>query len=386
MRNLRSELAARQAQGLARRRRVIVGKPGVRVHVDGQVLLAFCSNDYLGLAQHPKLVQALRDAAVAYGVGSGASHLVTGHHQVHEQTEQQLAEWTQRDRALLFTSGYMANTGVVTALLKRGDVLLEDRLNHASLLDAGRLSGARLHRYAHNDVGAAESRLADGKAKEIMLATDAVFSMDGDLAPLPALADLAKRFDAWLLVDDAHGLGVLGPNGRGSLGHFGLSQDQVPILMGTLGKAFGCFGAFVAGSATLIEYLIQHARSYIYTTAPPPALAGAIQMALAIVHTETWRRDRLATLIQRFRVGAKQLGLPIPESITPIQPLLLGDSQLAVAVSAALEARGILVTPIRPPTVPANSARLRITFSAAHSEADVDRLLSALEEEVVPLC
>ena len=341
-------------------------------------MLAFCGNDYLGLANHPELVAALKRGADRWGVGSGAAHLVNGHSAAHHALEEELAEFTGRPRALLFSTGYMANLGVITALAGRGDRVFEDRLNHASLLDGALLARASLRRYAHADA-AGLARLA-GADRPGLIATDGVFSMDGDLAPLPALARVARRSGSWLLVDDAHGLGVLGREGRGSLDHFGLGLEQVPILMGTLGKAFGTFGAFVAGADDLIETLIQRARSYIYTTATPPALAEATRASLALARREEWRREHLRALIDRLRTGAAQLGLPLADSPTPIQPLMAGSTARALAWSRALESAGILVTAIRPPTVPEGTARLRITVSASHTEGDLDRLLDSLAD------
>jgi len=365
---------------LYRTRRVLGSPQGVEVVIDGRQCLSFCSNDYLGLANHPEVIRALQRGADQYGVGSGAAHLVSGHSAAHHALEEELAAFVRRPRALLFSTGYMANLGVMSALLGRGDALFEDRLNHASLIDAGLLSGARLLRYAHADAEALDARLAQSTAVQKLVATDGVFSMDGDLAPLPALAAQSARHGAWLMVDDAHGLGVLGKSGGGVVEHFNLDVAQVPILMGTLGKAFGSFGAFVAGSDELIETLIQRARSYIYTTATPPALAEATRAALRLVQTEGWRRERLDELVARFRAGAAQLGLPLAASSTPIQPLLVGDAARAVCVSQTLYERGILIGAIRPPTVPKGTARLRITFSAAHTEAQVDRLLAELEK------
>lgn len=339
-------------------------------------MLAFCSNDYLGLANHPDVVAALKRGADVYGTGSGAAHLVTGHSAAHHALEEELAEFTQRPRALLFSTGYMANLGVISSLAGRADQVFEDRLNHASLLDGALLSRARLRRYPHADAPRL-ARMLEGESARLV-ATDGVFSMDGDLAPLPELARTADGAGAWLLVDDAHGLGVLGDEGRGSLDHFDLGPEQVPVLVGTLGKAFGTSGAFVAGSEELIETLIQRARSYIYTTAPPPAVAEATRESLRIARRESWRRERLQALIARFRAGAEQLGLPLMDSPTPIQPLVAGSAEQALRWSRGLEERGILVSAIRPPTVPEGSARLRVTFSAAHEEADVDRLLQAL--------
>lgn len=366
-----------RAAHLYRRRRVIDGPQQPRTVVNDRALLSFCSNDYLGLANHPQVIKALRDGAERWGVGSGAAHLVNGHSRAHQRLEEELAELTRRPRALLFSTGYMANLGVITALAGRGDRVLEDRLNHASLIDGALLSRATLRRYPHGDPSALARMLDGGDTR--LIATDGVFSMDGDLAPLPELALIARDAGAWLLVDDAHGLGVLGREGRGSLDRFALDADAVPILMGTLGKALGTFGAFVAGSEALIETLIQRARPYIYTTATPPALAEATRVALTIARRDEWRRERLRELVRRFRAGASQLGFPLADSRTPIQPLIAGSAERAIDWSAALERAGILVAAIRPPTVPEGSARLRISFSAAHEEADVDLLLDALD-------
>ncbi len=374
--DLVAELTRLESAGRYRRRR-IQGRPQQPESlVDGRPLLSFCSNDYLGLANHPAIIAALQAGAERWGVGSGSAHLVNGHCAAHEALEEELAEFTGRARALLFSTGYMANLGVISALTARGDSIWQDRLNHASLLDGALLARGTLRRYPHADAAELARLLGDQPAR--LIATDAVFSMDGDLAPLPALALIARRAGAWLLVDDAHGLGVLGREGRGTLDHFGLDADQVPILMGTLGKALGTFGAFVAGPATLIETLIQRARSYVYTTALPPALAEATRASLALARAEDWRREHLYRLIRRFRAGATQLGLPLAESVTPIQPLMAGSSQQALAWAKALEEHGILVTAIRPPTVPEGTARLRISLSAAHTETMVDRLLDAL--------
>ncbi len=380
MKDLAAELAAREAAGLYRRRRVIDSPQGPILRSEGRELLSFCSNDYLGLANHPELIAALKRGADEYGVGSGAAHLVNGHSHAHHALEEELAAFTERPRALLFSTGYMANLGVAGALLGRGDCAFEDRLNHASLLDAGLLSGARLVRYAHADPAALEAKLQASKSEEKLVLTDGVFSMDGDIAPLPALAEAAMPNGAWMMVDDAHGIGVLGHSGGGCLQHFGLGLDEVPILMGTLGKAIGSFGAFVAGDEALIETLINKARPYIYTTAMPPAVAEATRASLHLVQSEGWRREKLHTLIARFRDGATQLGLQLMDSITPIQPLLVGNAHETVRLSEALLDKGILISAIRPPTVPEGTARLRITLSAAHSEEQVDRLLAALEE------
>jgi 8-amino-7-oxononanoate synthase len=376
------------AQQLRRVRRSVQGFAGAAdillPAVDGTTLVNFCSNDYLGLARHPRLVAALQAAAQEFGVGSGAAHLVSGHSREHQLLEEELAAYTGRERALLFSTGYMANLGVITALAGRGDLVLGDRLNHASLLDAALLSGARHARYAHADAGDAARRCgpaddaADAGGRTLLLATDGIFSMDGDIAPLAALAQLAAQRRAWLVVDDAHGLGVCGAQGRGALELAGLDARQVPVLVGTLGKAFGSFGAFAAGDADVIEYILQRARSYLFTTALPPAVAAATRAALRVAQEEGWRRDTLHALVQRFRGGAAQLGLALADSATPIQPLLIGNAAQALAASAALREAGYWVAAIRAPTVPAGSERLRITLSAAHTAAQVDGLLEAL--------
>ena len=375
--DLASRLAARRAEDLYRRRPLLQSPQGPEVLVDGQRLLAFCSNDYLGLASHPEVIRALREGAERWGVGGGASHLVIGHSGPHHQLEEALAEFTGRPRALLFSTGYMANLAAVTALVGRGDTVLQDRLNHASLLDAGLLSGARFSRYLHNDAASLAARL-DKAEGDTLVVSDGVFSMDGDLADLPALSAAARARDAWLMVDDAHGFGVLGASGGGCVEHFGLGMSEVPVLVGTLGKAFGTAGAFVAGSEELIETLIQFARPYIYTTSQPPAVACATLQSLRLLREEGWRREHLQRLIARFREGATALGLTLMDSPTPIQPLLVGDSGRAMRLSARLRERGLLVGAIRPPTVPAGTARLRITLTAAHDEAQVDRLLESL--------
>jgi len=386
---LRQHLDQLAAAGLYRSRRVVErSRPderGVRVVVDGRDCLAFCSNDYLALAQDPRVAESLAHAAREYGLGSGASHLVSGHHSEHHALEEALARFTGRARALLFSTGYMANLGVVTALARRGDTVFEDRLNHASLLDAGLLSGARFSRFPHLDPAALEARLAAVDGRRSLVLTDGVFSMDGDIAPLPALARSCARHGARLIVDDAHGLGVLGAGGRGALEHHDMTEADVPVLVGTLGKAFGSFGAFVAGSEELIEYLVQRARTYVYTTALPPAIAAATRRSLELAEAEPWRRARVLEHSRRFRALSAAAGIPLMPSATPIQPVLVGDARAAVAASEALLARGILVTAIRPPTVPEGASRLRITFSAGHSEADVERLVTSLAEALAEL-
>ncbi|CAI3786748.1 8-amino-7-oxononanoate synthase [Pseudomonas sp. MM227] len=377
--DLSARLAERRAADLYRQRPLLQSPQGPCVVVDGQPLLAFCSNDYLGLANHPEVIKAWREGAERWGVGGGASHLVVGHSSPHHALEEALAEFTGRPRALLFSTGYMANLGAVTALVGQGDTVLQDRLNHASLLDAGLLSGARFSRYLHNDAASLETRL-DKATGNTLVVTDGVFSMDGDLAELPQLAASARAKGAWLMVDDAHGFGALGATGGGIVEHFGLGLDDVQVLVGTLGKGFGTAGAFVAGSEELIETLVQFARPYIYTTSQPPALACATLRSLQLLRSEHWRREHLATLIAQFRQGAARLGLTLMDSFTPIQPILIGDAGRALHLSRLLRERGVLVTAIRPPTVPVGSARLRVTLSAAHSSVQVQRLLDALAE------
>lgn len=379
MKPLQPELDRRKGEHLYRQRRVVSTPQGPELVVDGKPMLGFCSNDYLGLADHPEIIAAMQRGAEKYGVGGGAAHLVTGHCVAHHALEEELAEFTGRPRALLFSTGYMANQGVITALLGRSDTIYEDRLNHASLIDAGLLSRASFKRFGHSDMAALSQQLNSQESGEALVAVDGVFSMDGNMAPLPELAEICRKQAAWLMVDDAHGIGVLGQSGAGSLEHYSLGLDDVPILMGTLGKALGTFGAFVAGPEELIETLIQQARSYIYTTASPPALAEATRASLKLVREESWRREQLLNLISRFRAGAEQLGLPLMSSQTPIQPILAGSSEQALAWSSKLEEQGILVSAIRPPTVPEGSARLRVTFSAMHTEEHIDRLLEALD-------
>lgn len=375
---LAAQTAEREQANLRRRLRAIDHIDGPWLEIDGRQLLSFCSNDYLGLAQHPQLIAALKRVADDEGVGSASAHLICGHRAEHAALEEALAEWTGRERALLFSTGYMANLGVLQALLGADDICVQDKLNHACLLDGAKLSGAELKRYPHGDVGAATRQLSSRPNAAALLATDGVFSMDGDIAPLRELATLCSREQATLMVDDAHGIGVLGDEGAGSVLAAGLSQRDVPVLMATLGKALGCHGAFVAGSASLIDGLLQAARPYIYTTAMPPALAAAALAAVRLARSEHWRRERLAALIERFQLGAAQLGLDVMPSSTAIQPLLLGDADTALAAAQSLEQQGFLVSAIRPPTVPKGQARLRITLSAAHEDEHVDQLLEAL--------
>ena len=381
--DLSSELDARKQQSLYRQRRTLQTPQQPIVQVDGREYLAFCSNDYLGLANHPDVIKSFQNAANQYGVGGGASHLVNGHSQPHHELELALAEFTGRPRALLFSTGYMANIGAVNGLLGKTDAIFQDRLNHASLLDAGLLSGARFQRYLHNDADSLNSRLEKSSARRKLVVTDGVFSMDGDIADLPALVRTSKQHDAWVMVDDAHGFGCLGESGGGCAEHFSLGHQDIQVLVGTLGKGFGTAGAFVAGSEELSETLIQHARTYIYTTSMPPAVAAATLTSLNILQTETWRREKLTALIQKFRSGCEALGLELMDSPTPIQPIMIGESEKAMAISKGLEELGIFISAIRPPTVPQGSARLRVTLSASHSELQVDKLLTALERVAV---
>jgi len=386
-------------QSLRRSRRIVESPQGINLISDGMPVINFCSNDYLGLANHPDVINAFKSAADKYGVGSGSAHLICGHSSPHHQLEEELAAFTGRDRVLLFSTGYMANMGAISTLVGHGDTVFEDRLNHASLLDGGLLSGARFKRYAHADVEHLQNLLENSKASKhsigtphsnpfqkgkgisrSLIVTDGMFSMDGDIAPVHALSAVAKQHNAWLMVDDAHGLGVMGDNGGGVLEELKLSQDDVQVLMGTLGKAFGTFGAFVAGSEELIETLIQRARPYIYTTALPPAIAEATRTSLRLIQAESWRRDKLRQLTNRFRTGAEQLDLPLMASSSPIQPILIGEADQAVAISNTLFSQGILISAIRPPTVPAGSARLRITFSVMHEDRHIDQLLDAMDK------
>ncbi len=378
-------LAERQQQHLYRRRQTVTTPQGAQVQVGGRDLISFCSNDYLGLANHPRIVAALQQAADRYGVGSGAAHLVSGHSLEHHALEEELADFMGRERALLFSTGYMANLGTINALVGKGDAVFEDKLNHASLLDGGLLSGARFQRFLHNDLQDLENKLQRSEAARKLVVVDGVFSMDGDLAPLPELAALAARHDAWLMMDDAHGFGCLGATGAGAAEHFQLSPQQLPIVMGTLGKGAGTFGAFVAGSEVLIETLIQQARPYIYTTAMPPALAAATRVSLQVIRDEGWRRQHLQDLIAQFRCGAEALGLQLMASPTAIQPVLFAEAETTLAVAEQLRQRGFWVGAIRPPTVPAGTSRLRITLSAAHSPEQVQALLGALEAAVETL-
>jgi len=378
MRDIAAELAEIQRQGLRRRRRLLESSQGAHVRIDGRDHLSFCSNDYLGLAADPRIAEAAAESMHQYGLGAGASHLVSGHHRAHEDLERTLAAFAGTPRALLFSSGYLANLAVVTVLAERSSDVFADRLNHASLNDAMILSRAKCRRYPHCNIAALESFLARSRASDKVVITDSVFSMDGDIAPLPDIARLCERYGAWLVIDDAHGFGVLGESGRGALAHFGLDSAHIAYV-GTLGKAAGVSGAFVAGSEYLIELLIQRARTYIYTTASPPPLAAALMKSVELIRSEDWRRQRLTELSARMSRGLKLRRWRLLASQTAIQPLIVGDNSESVALSQLLATAAILVPAIRPPTVPKGSARLRISLSAAHAQADVDLLIESLQ-------
>ena len=378
MKDLDKELQDRKAKHLYRTRRITDGPQQPEMTIDGKQVISFCSNDYLGLANHPKVKQAFIDGIKKYGAGSGAAHLVNGHSKAHHALEEELAEFTGYPRALLFSTGYMANLGVAQALFNKGDTVLEDRLNHASLIDGGLLSGARLMRYTHNDISDLEKKLVSRTNGEKLVMTDGVFSMDGDIAHLPSLASTCINNDAVLMVDDAHGFGTLGENGKGTLEYTGTSIQDVPIYMATLGKAVGTSGAFVAGSEDIIETLIQQARTYIYTTATPPALAEATRASLKIIKNATGLREQLNKNIQHFRHCCKQQGIELSDSETAIQPIMIGDEKTAIELSDKLLKNNILVTAIRPPTVPAGTARLRVTLSAAHTSKQIEQLIDAI--------
>lgn len=376
---LQQSLDERAAQGLLRSRRTLATPQSPHIVVDGKSYLAFCSNDYLGLANHPQLISALQQGAQQWGVGAGAAHLVSGHFEPHHRLEQQLAAFVGKPSALLFSTGYMANLGVVQALVGRGDTVFADKLNHASLNDAMTLSRAEVKRYRHGDMEQLAMLLEQAKSGRKLVITDAVFSMDGDIAPLREMLALCEQHDAWLYVDDAHGFGVLGERGRGSLSHFGIASERI-IYMATLGKAAGVSGAFVAAEQVVIDTLINHANSYVYTTATPPALSSALLQSLQLIEQGDERRAHLQRLVTRLRSGLAELPWALMGSDTAIQPLLIGDNQRALELSAALRERGIWVAAIRPPTVPQGTARLRITLSATHADVDVDRLIGVLHE------
>ncbi|UCH47764.1 MAG: 8-amino-7-oxononanoate synthase [Betaproteobacteria bacterium] len=371
------ELDLLREQSLLRRRKVADSACGPEVIVDGRPVLAFCSNDYLGLAAAPEIAEALSTAAREHGVGSGASHLISGHHRLHQQLETRLAEFSGLARTLTFSTGYMANMAVIATLAGRGDAVFSDTLNHASLIDACRLSRAETHIYPHCDVTALANQLEQSNSPRKLVVTDAVFSMDGDLAPLPELIDLCERHDALLVVDDAHGFGVLGTGGRGALSHFGIESPRI-VYMGTLGKSAGVAGAFVGGSSNLVEWLLQKGRTYIFTTAAPPPIAAALIKAIDLVEHGNQRRTHLQHIIERFRTRLQTSRWKLLDSQTAIQPLVIGSNDETLRVAETLMNEGLWAPAIRPPTVPAGSSRLRISFSAAHTEAHVDRLIDAL--------
>ncbi len=378
--NLKEDLAKRKEKHLYRTRKVLESPQSVEPVIDGKKVLSFCSNDYLGLANHPEVIKSFKEAADNYGVGSGSAHLVSGHSSEHHALEEELAGFMGTERALLYSTGYMANMGVVSALCDRHSEIYEDKLNHASLLDAALLSRAKRIRYPHLDTENLAQRLLSSEAKNKMLISDGVFSMDGDLAPLDTLVNLSEQHDAILMIDDAHGIGVLGEKGKGVIEHFATDIQRVPVLVGTLGKAFATAGAFVAGSEELVETLIQKSRSYIFTTAMPAAVAAATRKSLQILEAESWRREKLQSLVNQFRKGALELGLNIVDSISAIQPIIIGSSEKTLLLSEKLLEQDILISAIRPPTVAEGTARLRVTFSATHTAEQVNQLLSTLDD------
>ncbi|MBA2593581.1 MAG: 8-amino-7-oxononanoate synthase [Pseudomonadota bacterium] len=377
---LTRRLASRAAGNRYRHRVIRETGPGAEVQINGQRYVDFSSNDYLGLACHPRVVAAFQRGAERYGVGSGASALVSGYCRAHARLEEDLAVFTGRPRALVFSSGYLANLAVVTTLAGRRDTLIADRFNHASLIDAALLSRARLLRYPHRDTLALERRLQATEGSRRLVVTESLFSMDGDLAPLGRIAALCEHYHAALVVDEAHAIGVLGPGGQGSLAELGLGSEVVPVQIGTFGKALGGLGAFVAGSEDLIETMIQDARSYRYTTALAPAIAEAVREALVLARTESWRREHLRSLIAAFQGGLSEIGIPKSDRRSPIQALVFGEDDSVLEAAERLRRRGLFVAAIRPPTVPIGSARLRVSLTAAHTEGQVTRLVEALAE------
>jgi 8-amino-7-oxononanoate synthase len=377
MRDFRAALAGLEAASLLRTRHPVAGEQGAELEVEGRRLVAFASNDYLGLASHPKLIAAVVDAVQRFGVGSGASHLISGHHEEHDRVEAELARFVGMPKALTFSTGYMANTGVIPALVGRGDAVFADALNHACLIDGARLARADVHIYPHADLDALEQALARSSAPNKLIVSDAVFSMDGDIAPVRDLVDLCERHDAWLYLDDAHGFGVLGPNGEGTAAHLGVRSERV-VYMGTLGKAAGVSGAFVAGDAAMIEWLVQRARTYVFTTATPPMLAAAVRASLEVFRDEPWRRQRLQEHIALLRRRLREVPWTLLESNTAIQPLVVGDNARVMQLMESLWKRGFWVPGIRPPTVPEGSARLRISLTAGHTTEQVAALADTL--------
>lgn len=382
MKDLKKALADKKQQHRYRSRRINQGPQQIEMQIDGKNIISFCSNDYLGLANHALIKQAMIDGVKHYGVGSGSAHLINGHSKAHHQLEEELAEFTGYPRALLFSTGYMANLGLCQALLNKNDSVFEDRLNHASLIDGGLFSGARFQRYRHNDISDLQQKLSkvSDKAGETLVLSDGVFSMDGDIAKLPELSSLCKKTDSWLMVDDAHGFGTLGKTGRGCLQHFDLSSENVPIYMATLGKAIGTAGAFIAGSEELIETLIQQARTYVYTTATPAAIAEATRSSLKIIRSDNEQLHKLNSNIAYFKKCCQQNDLNIETSLTAIQPLLIGEDEKTIKISQQLFEQGLLVTAIRPPTVAKGTSRLRITLSAEHHKNHIEQLITTLKK------
>jgi len=378
------ELAALEQKGLRRVLRPLSNRRGARVREGDRVLVDFSSNDYLGLASHPEVAEAAARALVEAGTGAAAARLIAGHHELHAKLEQRLAQFLGTERALLFPAGYMANVGAIPSLVDRNDGIYSDVLNHASLIDGCRLSRAEVHRIPHGDPAALEQALArtGERYRRRLVVVEGLYSMDGDLYPLDALVRLAERYDAWVYLDDAHAVGVLGPNGRGTVEHWGVQAD-IPILVGTLGKAFGTAGAFVAGSATLIDFLTNRARAFVYTTGTPPALAAATLAALEVLVREPERRARVRANARALRTGLAALGRSVPgPSDGHIVPLVLGSSEAVMAAGSALRDAGFLVGAVRPPTVPAGRGRLRITLSAAHTGEDIEALLDSLRRNL----
>ena len=382
MKDLKTQLDERKKNHLYRSRRISESPQQTEMIIDGRKVISFCSNDYLGLANHPLVKKAFIKGVEQYGVGSGAAHLINGHTKAHHALEETLAEFTGYPRALLFSTGYMANLGVTQALVGRGDSVFEDRLNHASLIDGGLLSGARLKRYTHNDAENLGQKLSSHKTGEKLVMSDAVFSMDGDIIDAQSIVATSKQHDAWLMLDDAHGFGVLGKKGRGTLDYTDTNTSDVSIYMATLGKAVGTAGAFIAGSDDLIETLIQQARTYIYTTAQPPAIAVATIESLRLIKNEPQHRENLQRNIDYFKQCANESSLTLSNSDTAIQPIIIGDVEKTVQLSQSLLDKGLLITAIRPPTVPKGTARLRITLSATHTKTQIDQLVDSIARQI----
>ncbi|MEI8118186.1 MAG: 8-amino-7-oxononanoate synthase [Methylophilaceae bacterium] len=377
--SLKLSLDQRKVDGLLRQRRLLDSPQAEHIVANNQHFLSFCSNDYLGLANHPDLIATMQSAAQASGVGSGASNLITGHHRYHDNLEKQLAKFVQMPAALLFSTGYMANIGVISALMGRNDAVFADKLNHACLNDGAFLSRAAFHRFPHNDVTALEALLKTSTAKHKLIAADAVFSMDGDMAPLPEYLSLCEKYDAYLYVDDAHGFGVLGEHGQGTLNHFKLKSPRI-IMMATLGKAAGVAGAFVAGEQVVIDYLIQKANSYVYSTPAPPALSATLSASVNLIEQGDHLRSHLRTLIAYLKDNLNCRKWQLMPSDTAVQPLVVGGNHEALALSEYLQSCGVLVPAIRPPTVPVGTSRLRISLSAAHSIEDIQKLIKVLHQ------